>query len=178
MVLRPNTSEIVSGGPADRTPGNLDPVQLMAAEVIAHHGLSKTQDELAALSGVSRTTLFRWRRMPAFKRAVAQAGRDMVQDVVPEAYQRLVQAMRKGERWAIERIVDIDQEASGAAHDRRMERYLEVMMMIVVPAVREAGTDLSGAAVGTGRIQLDPAEHVRLGPLDQVPQAEQDSVTG
>lgn len=75
---------------------DLSPGQLLAIEVYAALGDKPTEDEIAEQVGVSRMTLWEWRKKPEFVAAIREAGRANIAATFGSVLNALVKQAKKG----------------------------------------------------------------------------------
>jgi hypothetical protein len=96
-----------------------DPRKLKAVTMIGQGArLSMDWEEIAQEIGVTRRTLFEWRKADDFKEAVLILARESLADAVPVAYARLEGCLRSGDTRSALRAGELILRASGVLVDR------------------------------------------------------------
>lgn len=96
--------------------GQLTADQLHALAIYTDMGLSANHAGRLRLAGVSESRWRGWKRNPNFERELAVLSEETVRGAQPVAMQRLSEAADRGERWAIEMVLEVT-----GRHDRRKE---------------------------------------------------------
>jgi hypothetical protein len=81
--------------------GEFNAKQLYAIELLATPN-GETLTSICALVGISNTQLRKWRRTPAFQKAVLELAYDMLKDGLPEVYRALQYKAMAGDTKAMD----------------------------------------------------------------------------
>lgn len=126
-----------SAAPSDRAlVAGLTDVQHHAIDLIWEHQQTKGWAEIAALAGVSETTLWRWRQDPTFKAECVKRSRTNLREYIPAAYQVLVQNMLAGKEWAFTKFVELTGEVDMASLKKHLSMWLQICGAAGTPQIR------------------------------------------
>lgn len=84
--------------------GEFTPKQLKAIELLAQPG-KKTLDDIARELDIDKTTLWRWRRVEAFQKAVTDLAYSCLKDELPKVYKALADKAINGNVKAMELLL-------------------------------------------------------------------------
>lgn len=84
--------------------GEFTPKQLKAIELLAQPG-EKTLDDIARELDIDKTTLWRWRRVEAFQKAVTDLAYSCLKDELPKVYKALADKAINGNVKAMELLL-------------------------------------------------------------------------
>lgn len=84
--------------------GEFTPKQLKAIELLAQPG-EKTLDDIAQELDIDKTTLWRWRRVEAFQKAVTDLSYSCLKDELPKVYKALADKAINGNVKAMELLL-------------------------------------------------------------------------
>lgn len=149
------------------TPG-LEPEQVAALAIYLDSSTDATHAQRLRAAGVSGAKWRGWMRNPVFAGYLQQAAGQAMFDAIPLAQQRVVEAAGRGERWAVELLMEmtgvhdrrgegvdvrgllervfsvLDEELDSAAFDRvagRLKQAAGMQLPIAAPAVVQEGSD-------------------------------------